>query len=211
MTRKGTLSVPVGVIQSRCACKIVLSTLSAAATMVTTRLQKKNHIRMSSESPLLMFPVAPIVDMHGLLSAPQHNGIKGVVVGSTSEKLSIQLEPVLGPGPPFAPVQDSAQDMDSSQIHTMSGVALSVPKHRMQPCRSPHSIGTFHCGRECSDSSRVERPPRNVRAASVALVSARHVSKEFPGIVENVNKHRCIPACCLLERNACRIRWRCRA
>ena len=90
---------------------------------------KKNHIRMSSESPLLMFPVAPIVDMHGLLSAPQHNGIKGVVVGSTSEKLSIQLEPVLGPGPPFAPVQDSAQDMDSSQIHTMSGVALSVPKH----------------------------------------------------------------------------------
>jgi hypothetical protein len=57
---------------------------------------KKKHIRMSSESPLLMFPVAPIVDMHGLLPAPQHNGIKGVVVGSTSEQLSIQLEPVLG-------------------------------------------------------------------------------------------------------------------
>jgi hypothetical protein len=61
---------------------------------------------MTSESLLVMFPVASIVEMHGLLSAPQHNGIKGVVVGSTSERLSIQLEPVLGPGPPFAPVQD---------------------------------------------------------------------------------------------------------
>ncbi len=36
----------------------------------------------------------------GFLSDPQHNGIKGVVVGSTSEQLSNQLERVLGPGPP---------------------------------------------------------------------------------------------------------------
>ncbi len=48
---------------------------------------------MSSTSPLDLFPVASIVELHGLLSAPQHNGRKGVVVGvAASERISVPLE-----------------------------------------------------------------------------------------------------------------------
>ncbi len=48
---------------------------------------------MSSTSPLDLFPVASIVELHGLLSAPQHNGRKGVVVGvAASERISVRLE-----------------------------------------------------------------------------------------------------------------------
>ena len=48
---------------------------------------------MSSTSPLDLFPVASIVELHGLLSAPQHNGRQGMVVGAAaSQRLSVQLE-----------------------------------------------------------------------------------------------------------------------
>jgi hypothetical protein len=48
---------------------------------------------MCSRSPLERFPISSIVELHGLLSAPQHNGRKGLVVGAaTSERISVQLE-----------------------------------------------------------------------------------------------------------------------
>jgi hypothetical protein len=54
-------------------------------------------------SPLLdLFTLASVVELHGLVSAPHHNGRKGVVCGATTERLSVQLEPLSGsetPGP----------------------------------------------------------------------------------------------------------------
>jgi hypothetical protein len=53
-------------------------------------------------SPLDLFALASVVELHGLVSAPHHNGRKGVVCGATTERLSVQLEPVSGsetPGP----------------------------------------------------------------------------------------------------------------
>ena len=47
-------------------------------------------------SPLDLFAIASVVELHGLLSAPHHNGRKGVVCGATTERLSVQLEPVSG-------------------------------------------------------------------------------------------------------------------
>ena len=47
-------------------------------------------------SPLDLFPIASIVELHGLVSAAQHNGRRGVVNGATSDRLSVQLEPLLG-------------------------------------------------------------------------------------------------------------------
>jgi hypothetical protein len=53
-------------------------------------------------SPLVLFALASVVELHGLVSAPHHNGRKGVVCGATTERLSVELEPVSGsetPGP----------------------------------------------------------------------------------------------------------------
>ncbi len=47
-------------------------------------------------SPLELFPVATVVELHSLVTSPEHNGHKGVVFGATSERLSVQIEPVAG-------------------------------------------------------------------------------------------------------------------
>ena len=47
-------------------------------------------------SPLDLFAIASVVELHGLVSTPHHNGRKGVVCGATTERLSVQLEPVSG-------------------------------------------------------------------------------------------------------------------
>ena len=47
-------------------------------------------------SPLDLFALASVVELHGLVSAPHHNGRKGVVCGATTERLSVQLEPLSG-------------------------------------------------------------------------------------------------------------------
>jgi hypothetical protein len=47
-------------------------------------------------SPLDLFAFASVVELHGLVSAPHHNGRKGVVCGATTERLSVQLEPLSG-------------------------------------------------------------------------------------------------------------------
>ena len=48
-------------------------------------------------SPLEIFPIASVVEIHGLVSAPHRNGRRGVVTGATIERLSIQLEPQPSP------------------------------------------------------------------------------------------------------------------
>jgi hypothetical protein len=53
-------------------------------------------------SPLDLFALPSVVELHGLVAAPHRNGRKGVVCGATTERLSVQLEPVSGsetPGP----------------------------------------------------------------------------------------------------------------
>ena len=51
-------------------------------------------------SPLDLFALASVVELHGLVSTPHHNGRKGVVCGAATERLSVQLEPVSGSGTP---------------------------------------------------------------------------------------------------------------
>ena len=49
-------------------------------------------------SPLDLFALGSVVELHGLVSAPHHNGRRGVVLvcGAKNERLSVQLEKVSG-------------------------------------------------------------------------------------------------------------------
>jgi hypothetical protein len=50
-------------------------------------------------SPLELFALASVVELHGLVSTPHHNGRRGVVLrasGANNERLEVQLEQVSG-------------------------------------------------------------------------------------------------------------------
>jgi hypothetical protein len=47
-------------------------------------------------SPFDLFALASVVELHGLVSAPHHNGRKGVVCGATTDRLIVRLEPLSG-------------------------------------------------------------------------------------------------------------------
>jgi hypothetical protein len=60
-------------------------------------------------SPL--FPIASVVELHGLVAATHLNGRRGVVcaTGATSERLSILLQPVLGPRVPVSVIPEQVR------------------------------------------------------------------------------------------------------
>jgi hypothetical protein len=61
------------------------------------RKTPKTCMSCRTPSPLDLFPIASVVEIHGLVSAPHRNGCRGVVVGATIERLSVQLEPQPSP------------------------------------------------------------------------------------------------------------------
>ena len=62
---------------------------------IKTSGKSRNKTRMSP--PLDLFALASVVELHGLVSTPHHNGRRGVVLragGANNERLEVQLEQV---------------------------------------------------------------------------------------------------------------------
>ena len=94
-------------------------------------------------SPLDLFPIASIVELHGLVAAAHLNGRRGVVcaTGATSERLSVLLQPVLGPRVPVSVVPEHV-GMKPSNVKTVPDSDASVELHSMSSWEMSSRIET---------------------------------------------------------------------
>jgi hypothetical protein len=82
-------------------------------------------------SPLDLFALGSVVELHGLVSAPHHNGRRGVVYGAKNERLSVQLEKVSGSETP-APLAVKPSDSPSSIVQQAWGHSAAFGKRLRQ-------------------------------------------------------------------------------